>query len=126
MCFYKKLKHEPHSIAEKDIECYKVVRKVSDTHYKSLYFNFDYYVTVGFGVVADLQDLDERNCLKDGVFHSYFLVSEALSECICAGGSDCVVVKCIIPKGAAYWKNQHGECASTDIVVIGEHKIKLR
>jgi len=123
MCFYKKLRHEPHSIAEKDIECYKVVRKVSDTHYKSLYFNFDYYVTVGFGVVADLQDLDERNCLKDGVFHSYFSFHEALRELIYNGG---VVVKCIIPKGAAYWKNQYGECASTDIVVIGEHKIKLR
>ena len=123
MCFYKKLKHEPHRIAKKDIECYKVVRKISDSHYKSLYFNFDYYVTVGYGKVADLQDLDKRNCLTDGVFHSYYLLSEALSEWICDGG---VVVKCIIPKGSAYWKNQHGQCASTNIVVMGEHKIKLR
>jgi hypothetical protein len=125
MCFYKaSIIDKKHRIADDDIVCYKVVKKISDTHWKSIYYNYHYYKTVGNGHAnkpTDIEKLDKKYALEGGVFHSYSELKTAIDDLIWA---DSVVVKCIIPKGTPYWQNQlKKEYASIDLTVMEEINI---
>lgn len=122
MCFWKEFGHERHEIAEEDIVTYKAVEKVNSNNFKSMYYSFHYASTIGYGKVVDLEELDKKRFLTKEVFHSYANADLAGNELAIRPRPRCyAIVKCIIPKGSAFWYNsEKGEYASECIKIIEE------
>lgn len=70
----------------------------------------------------DLEKLDKKRSLAEEVFHSYANADIAGNELVfllCPYFY--VIVKCVIPKGSAFWYNsEKGEYASECIKIIEE------
>lgn len=122
MCFWKEPSHERHEIAENDIVTYKAVEKINSNNFKSMYYGFRYALTIGYGKVVDLGELDKKRFLTKEVFHSYANADLAGNELVIRPRPRCyAIVKCVIPKGSAFWYNsEKGEYASECIKIIEE------
>lgn len=90
-------------VAEEDIVCYKVLRKVSETYATSPYFGFEYIVGVTYKIDKKLEIFCgyEHKFVKEG-FHSFERFQSAkaflhLRRKLLPKG--CCIYKCIIPKG---------------------------
>lgn len=122
MCFWKEPSHERHEIAEEDIVTYKAVEKINSNNFKSMYYSFHYTSTIGYGNVVDLKELDKKRFLTKEVFHSYANADLAENDLVIRPRPRCyAIVKCVIPKGSAFWHNsEKGEYASECIKIIEE------
>lgn len=122
MRFWKEFGHYRHEIAEKDIITYKAVEKINSNNFKSMHYGFRYALTIGYGKVVDLDQLDKKRFLTKEVFHSYANADLAGNEPViwlCPYFYS--IVKCVIPKGSAFWYNsENGEYASECIKIIEE------
>lgn len=132
MCFVKSARDYGHKVAETDLICYKVLLRMKvDGGYRSVYANHPYEIGELYhthSTSLHIMRMDSAYALYDGVYHSYHDI-EALGaeyhnvlhqlERVSWGiHYDAVNVKCIIPKGAIYWKNEE-EYASVSIKIVG-------
>ena len=128
MCFDKEVSNYTHKVAKEDIVCYKVVLRYESEgkpRWLSLYQNFIYEQ----GEVYDeklsdslLWTFDRQPWLKCYVYHSYSdLRGLEINEISWLYAHQAVLVKCIIPKGAIYWVNEHKHrYASSAIKIVSE------
>lgn len=131
MCFLKLSFDLSHDIAEADLVCYKVlIGGFGDDgkEYRSPYYFYPYRLgeisEIGLNK-ADVIELDRREVLNDGVFHSYHsyakayhLYSEVRRRWAIDGKlRDVCLVKCIIPRGSVVWEN-YTEYASDKIKLV--------
>lgn len=125
------------TIAHTDIVVYKVVVKVerrtiqsifgfiqSEIFYRSPYYSFDYEkgVTYASALMKSTSPYSGNQTIEQG-FHSY----ERLEDARLALAGNIVVVKCIIPAGAKFYKG-HGidftqQYASDKIIIKEEVKL---
>lgn len=128
MCFDKEVSNYTHKVAKEDIVCYKVVLRYESEgkpRWVSLYQKFIYEQGELYEEKFSdslLQTFDGLCCLKCYVYHSYSdLRGIEVCELGCLYVHRAVLVKCIIPKGAIYWVNEHKQqYASTAIKVVSE------
>lgn len=87
-----------------------------------MYYGFRYALTIGYGKVVDLDELDKKRFLTKEVFHSYANADLAGNELAIRPRPRCyAIVKCVIPKRSAFWYNsESGEYASECIKIIEE------
>ena len=108
MCFTIDKNHKKPITAKMDIECYKAVLVDEKTAHRNfvyspntLYKQNKFWALKNFisGTILD-------NSINEG-FHSYYNLNKAKR---CYGYSDYYkMIKCIIPKGAKYFKNPETE-----------------
>jgi hypothetical protein len=84
-------------IAKKDIICYKTVYKTGAGTMRSLVQNFEYRIG-GCYKLKGGQRLRADYYTIDTGFHSYKRLPNP--------SASSVIVRCIIPMGAKYWKNE--------------------
>ena len=131
MCFVKSARDYGHKVAETDLVCYKVLLRMKvGGGYKSAYANHPYEIGELYhthSTSLHIKRMDSAYALYGGVYHSYHDI-EALGfeyhnvmdqmECLNLDKHfDAVNVKCIIPKGSIYWKNEE-EYASDSIKIV--------
>lgn len=92
--------------AEKDIECYKVLRRGEGGVLRSPYMNSEYVIGEEKALGdSECIEIETVYCFEDGLrivyrgLHTYADYHDALSYCM---GSCESVFKCVIPKGALY------------------------
>ena len=121
-------------IADKDIICYKLVKRTKIKGiYKSSFQEFEYIIRQLYTNNLDIRFVDKiiKNldttrsglCLyiiEEGMFHSYasYLYPVILSPLPCGA-----LLKCIIPKGAYYYEGYFDESpsyASSQIKILEE------
>ena len=121
MCF--RTKNPQKRIAESDVTCYKVVyvhKKKINSYFKDFPYklNKKYFQPILFYK-------GEFSRAEEG-FHSYDKVEYTFKYCgLCIEStyfftyinSNERIVKCIIPKGTVYYKNEHGEIISESIII---------
>ena len=134
MCL--RLDYSEPKIADKDIVCYKLVKRTKIKGiYKSNFQRFEYVIRQLYTNNLDIRFADKviKNlCLshphlgiyaiEEGMFHSYtnympFELFTSLDE---------TILKCIIPKGAYYYEgyfNYYTSYASSQIKILEEIKI---
>ena len=115
-------------IADKDIVCYKLVKRTEIKGiYKSSFQRFEYVIRQLYTNNIDIEFIDKfiyyRNCvwyfIEEGMFHSYANYSHAALN----HAPDEFIVKCIIPKGAYYFEGYFGDSpsyASSQIKILEE------
>ena len=120
-------------IADKDIICYKfVVRTKIKGIYKLSFQEFEYVIRQLYTNNLDIKSINKIieciiltdysyvSYIEEGMFHSY---ANNLYPVILSPLPNCAILKCIIPKGAYYYK---GECdespsyASSQIKILEE------
>ena len=121
-------------IADKDIVCYKLVKRTKIKGiYKSYYQRFEYVIRQLYTNNLDIRFADKviKNlCLsyphldiyavEEGMFHSY---ENHLYPVILSPLPNCALLKCIIPKGAYYFEGYFDESpsyASSQIKILEE------
>ena len=125
-------------IADKDIVCYKLVKRTKIKGvYKSSFQGFEYVIRQLYTNNLDIRFVDKiiKNldttrsglCLyiiEEGMFHSY---ASYLYPVILSPLPYCDLLKCIIPKGAYYFEGLHNNFlegyASSQIKILEEVKI---
>ena len=124
-------------IADKDIICYKLVKRTKIKGiYKSNFQRFEYVIRQLYTNNLDIRFADKviKNlCLshphlgiyaiEEGMFHSY---ENHLYPVILSPLPNCALLKCIIPKGAYYFEGDFGDSpsyASSQIKILEEVKI---
>ena len=124
-------------IADKDIICYKLVKRTKIKGiYKSNFQRFEYVIRQLYTNNLDIRFADKviKNlCLsyphldiyavEEGMFHSY---ENHLYPVILSPLPNCTLLKCIIPKGAYYFEGSHNGIwgyASSQIKILEEIKI---
>ena len=114
-------------IADKDIVCYKLVKRTEIKGvYKSNYLRFEYIIRQLYTNYFDIKYADmfikrryNLSAIEEGMFHSY--ASNVYS--ILNPLQYCTLLKCIIPKGAYYFKGYYGNYssyASSQIKILEE------
>jgi len=138
MCFDKQSKLFKHSVSDNYIECYKIMycnKSDGDTTIRPLIFHRELKYEVGDTMYPfidlDISELDKLGVVDGGVIHSYEL-ERAESEYyhVCKNVTHyhtfmrrwsqdnyIKLVKCVIPKGTAYWCNFKGEYISKKLVL---------
>ena len=116
-------------IADKDIICYKIVKKSKVKGvYKSGIQRFEYIIRQLYTSNVDIEFIGKfiyyRNCvwysIEEGMFHSY---ASYLYPVILSPLPNGALLKCIIPKGAYYFKGYYGNYpsyASSQIKILEE------
>lgn len=122
-------------IANEDITCYKLFASEAIIWKKrKLWFNSQKiierftslcmaytYIPYKENPKVNLTYLSERDWMWDNIYHwninegyhSYMTLNKAKNE----RNLNKVIVKCIIPKGAAYYTNEYQEIVSSNIIV---------
>ena len=115
-CYTYKSKHRTY---RKDLKCYKLMRRSECSGLVSANMWFPYELGKTYESDAYVSDLDLRNALHGGVFHSYTDLKWARGVFKFIDGSDFVLVSCVIPAGTPYWRNnEFHEFASTKIKIV--------
>ena len=116
-------------IADKDIICYKlVVRTKIKGVYKSSFQGFEYIIRqlytnnikIEFSYKLIKPETIFGYFIEEGMFHSY---ENHLYPVILSPLPNCALLKCIIPKGAYYFKGYYGNYssyASSQIKILEE------
>lgn len=127
MCLYKGAGKKA-KIALEDMPCRKIMHidkidEMGKAWVRSFHFPYRSFC-VGDDVMVperkrDLEYLNNREELGDGVIHAYTSVSHLLAiKPSSVKANDIVIVRCHIPKGAYYWTAEIGGlCASTELVL---------
>ena len=118
-------------IADKDIICYKMVERTKIKGiYKSSFRGFEYIIRQSYINNINIKNIIDKIYLRllsshfyyieGGMFHSYpsYLYSVILSPL-----PNCALLKCIIPKGAYYFKGESDNLpsyASSQIKILEE------
>lgn len=126
MClFIEKNKNykEPH-VAKRDIVCYKYLYDY-DGKIKAPYFSYIYDLRVVHKTHMSFFDYEKAElAYVESGFHSFsnrFSCIERLLKCTCRWLYK--PYKCVIPKGATYYKGLNNELASDKIIVLSKIKI---
>ena len=121
------INHLEPKIADKDIICYKLVKRTKIKGiYKSSFQGFEYIIRQLYTNYFDIKYADmfiKRRynlfAIEEGMFHSYasnvYFILKPLQYC--------TLLKCIIPKGAYYFKGYYGNYpsyASSQIKILEE------
>ena len=122
MCKYLIGKHntEP-KVAERDIEVFKIVKKIKDGVWYGLY-QTSYSAPTNTKLVAEGDSTPVANshnwiCLEDGWFHSCANMNAVMAR----ASANSVVVKAIIPKGSTYYRSKVGnDICSKELIVTDE------
>ena len=117
-------------IADKDIVCYKLVKRTKIKGiYKSNFQRFEYVIRQLYTNNLDIRFVNKNikryfytgfYKIEEGMFHSY--VSH-LYPVILSPLPNCALLKCIIPKGAYYYEGYFGDSlsyASSQIKILEE------
>ena len=125
MCLF--INHLEPKIADKDIICYKLVKRTKIKGvYKSNFLKFEYIIRQLYTNYFDIKYADmlikkrySRSVIEESMFHSYasnvYFILKPLQYC--------TLLKCIIPKGAYYFKGYYGNYpsyASSQIKILEE------
>ena len=125
MCLF--INHLEPKIADKDIICYKLVKRTEIKGvYKSNIQRFEYIIRQLYTNYFDIKYVDmlikkryNLFAIENGMFHSYasnvYFILKPLQYC--------TLLKCIIPKGAYYFKGYYGNYpsyASSQIKILEE------
>ena len=113
-------------IADKDIICYKLVKRTKIKGiYKSSFQGFEYIIRQLYTNYFDIKYVDmlikrryNLSAIEEGMFHSYANYLSAITIL-----PNLVVLKCIIPKGAYYFEGYFGNYpsyASSQIKILEE------
>lgn len=117
------------NVAEKDIVCYKALFKTNDGRYYSM---LQYYYEIGklyFVSSKDFNCSHKRGYEIGKGFHSFINKPDPSDYSqLRAGEFGDVLLKCVIPKGAIYFRNNvENHCISNAIRLVKEIKpIKSR
>ena len=128
------INHLKPKIANKDIVCYKLVRRTKIKGiYKSNFQRFEYVIRQLYTNNLDIRFVDKviKNlcpsrphlgiyAVEEGMFHSY---ENHLYPVILSPLPNCALLKCIIPKGAYYFEGYFDESpsyASSQIKILEE------
>ena len=116
-------------IADKDIVCYKLVKRTKIKGiYKSNFQRFEYIIRQLYTNNLDIRFANKSikrsfykrfYIIEEGMFHSY--VSNLYP--ILSPLPNCAILKCIIPKGAYYFEGYFDNCpsyASSQIKILEE------
>ena len=125
MCLF--INHLEPKIADKDIVCYKLTKRTKIKGiYKSNFQRFEYVIRQLYTNYFDIKYADmfikkrySRSVIEEGMFHSY--ASNVYS--ILKPLQYCILLKCIIPKGAYYYEgyfNYYTSYASSQIKILEE------
>ena len=128
MCLFKAIRHI--QIADKDIECYKVLK----TNLQSQYYQFQYELNKKYSKNWD-EEFIEYATNKTDLGGNMFHVSTDKGLCIHLYGEKIVaydqdgfpikaelsdsqcLVKCIIPKGTRYYQGKYSEIGTEKLIV---------
>lgn len=124
MCLF--INHLEPKIADKDIVCYKLVKRTKIKGiYRSNYLKFEYIIRQLYTNYFDIKYANmlikrryERSAIEESMFHSYANYLSAITIL-----PNLVTLKCIIPKGAYYFKGYYGNYssyASSQIKILEE------
>ena len=128
MCLH--LNHLEPKIADKDIVCYKLVKRTKIKGiYKSSFQEFEYIIRQLYTNNLDIRFANKSikrsfykrfYIIEEGMFHSYasYLYPVILSPLPCGA-----LLKCIIPKGAYYFEGYFDDSpsyASSQIKILEE------
>ena len=128
------INHLKPKIADKDIVCYKLVKRTKIKGiYKSSFQRFEYVIRQLYTNNLDIRFADKviKNlcpsrphlniyAVEEGMFHSY---ENHLYPVILSPLSNCALLKCIIPKGAYYFEGYFDDSpsyASSQIKILEE------
>ena len=128
------INHLKPKIADKDIVCYKLVKRTKIKGiYKSNFQRFEYVIRRLYTNNLDIRFADKviKNlcpsyphlgiyAVEEGMFHSY---ENHLYPVILSPLPNCALLKCIIPKGAYYFKGHSDTIpcyASSQIKILEE------
>ena len=118
MCLITKMT-EP-IIAEKDITCYKIIRKDMSSYFYPIFkWEIGKIYTSWLGVLEDIGN-GNSNVIHQA-FHSYATL-EALKMVYYKSIVPCLTVKCTIPKGSRVYKGRHDyiEGYASDQLIVNE------
>ena len=132
MCL--RLEYLKPKIADKDIICYKLVKRTNVKGiYESIFQKFEYTIkklyTNNISIEYSnsvmkhfkIQDIEGRDYyIEEGMFHSY---ENHLYPVILSPLPNCALLKCIIPKGAYYYEGYFDDSpsyASSQIKILEE------
>ena len=105
-------------IAEKDITCYKIIRKDMSSYFYPIFkWEIGKIYTSWLGVLEDIGN-GNSNVIHQA-FHSYATL-EALKMVYYKSIVPCLTVKCTIPKGSRVYKGKHGSIegyASNQLII---------
>ena len=115
-------------IADKDIICYKLVKRTKIKGvYKSNFLKFEYIIRQLYTNYFDIKYADmlikkrySRSVIEESMFHSYV---NHLYPVILSPLPNWALLKCIIPKGAYYFEGEFDEIpsyASSQIKILEE------
>ena len=116
-------------IADKDIVCYKLVKRTKIKGvYKSSFQGFEYIIRqlytnnikIEFSYKLIKAETIFRYFIEEGMFHSY---ASYLHPVILSPLPNCALLKCIIPKGAYYFEGYFDDSpsyASSQIKILEE------
>ena len=134
MCLY--VTHLEPKIADKDIVCYKLVKRTKIKGiYKSSFQRFEYIIRRLYTNNINIRFVNKivktwcltypylMYSIDEGMFHSY---KSRLCPVILSPLPSCALLKCIIPKGAYYFEGYFDNSpsyASSQIKILEEIKI---
>ena len=134
MCLF--LNHLIPKIADKDIVCYKLVKRTKIKGiYKSSFQGFEYIIRRLYTNNINIRFVNKivktwcltypylMYSIDEGMFHSY---ESRLCPVILSPLPSCALLKCIIPKGAYYFEGYFDDSpsyASSQIKILEEIKI---
>ena len=134
MCLY--VTHLEPEIADKDIVCYKLVKRTKIKGiYKSSFQRFEYIIRRLYTNNINIRFINKivktwcltypylMYSIDEGMFHSY---KSRLCPIILSPLPSCALLKCIIPKGAYYFEGYFDDSpsyASSQIKILEEIKI---
>ena len=117
-------------IANKDIICYKLVKRTKIKGiYKSSFQGFEYIIRQLYTNNLDIRFANKSikrsfykrfYIIEEGMFHSY---TSNLYPVILSPLPNCALLKCIIPEGAYYFEGYFDDCpsyASSQIKILEE------
>lgn len=135
MCLFANRKYA--LIAQEDIECYKVLRRIDDVLTSYYHEKFIWKKSVTYTSLLESFDSVFKSCqcnVERG-FHSYMYQKDAerfINEI--SGDEILVLVKCIIPKGSRYFEGQSTDWRAgyasdmiifTSIIKEYKHKVEI-
>lgn len=126
-------------MANKDIKVFKIMKKVmnDDSYFYSYYQNYTYCQGTRYTDKIELIPWGKRLRIDHG-YHSYSsedchveikdnnrsIVVRKINgigiKSLYENNFDVCVVKCIIPQGSKYYKNEHGEIVSDHLIIKNE------
>lgn len=126
MCFYLKNQNDNFKIADKDIICFKIVRKTDRSNiFKSNSLGFKYiigvkYSNISFLVKKEIKEVKDCKVIEQG-YHSFSILTTS-ANIVLARDKDYYrcVVKCIIPIGSMYYENDETKEYVSNQIIIKE------